>query len=252
MARDTNTDTDTGDYRSRGKDTLGVPEDSRPRMRGWRMTDSGRLRVALRLIVITDPALAAPRPVEWVVEEALEAGARAIQLREKGASAREFLARGRALRELTRAHDALLFVNDRFDLALAVEADGVHLGPHDLPVEVVRKVAPEGFLIGHSTDRVEVAREAVEAGADYIGCGTVLPTPTKKDAGDAIGIDGLERVAREVTVPVVGIGGITPLVARDIAERSGAAGVAVIGAVMAAPDPGAVVRALLAPFQNRP
>lgn len=209
------------------------------------------LREALRLIVITDRILAAPRPVEVVVEEALAAGARTIQLRDKGASARELLAQGRVLRKLTRDRDALLFINDRFDLALAVEADGVHLGPHDLPVAAVRNAAPEGFLIGHSTDLVEVAREAVGAGADYIGCGAVLPTPTKKDAGEAIGIEGLERIARAVTAPVVGIGGITPTVAQDIAKHSQAAGVAVVGAVMAAPDPGAVVRALLAPFQNR-
>lgn len=209
------------------------------------------LEEALRLIVITDVALASPRSVETVVETALEAGARSIQLREKGASARELLARGRRLRELTRKWGALLFINDRFDLALAVEADGVHLGPHDLPVRAVRRIAPAGFLIGHSTDVVEVAIRAANEGADYIGCGAVRATTTKADAGEAIGVAGLERVARAVPVPVVGIGGIDPSLARRIAEQSSAAGVAVIGAVMAASDPGRAVRELLGPFRHR-
>jgi len=206
---------------------------------------------ALRLMVITDPILAAPRPVEEVVEEALTAGARGIQLRDKEASARELLARGRVLREMTWRHQALLFINDRFDLALAVKADGVHLGPHDLPVGAVRQVAPEGFLIGHSTDIPEVAQGAVVDGADYIGCGAVRATTSKADAGEEIGIEGLERVAQAVEVPVLGIGGVDAELAREVAERTSAAGVAVIGAVMKAPDPGEAVRALLRPFQER-
>lgn len=210
-----------------------------------------RLADALRLIIITDVGLAAPRPVEAVVEEALSAGARAVQLREKDASARDLLTRGRRLRELTRAYDALLFINDRFDLAVALQADGVHLGPHDLPVRAVRRVAPKNFLIGHSTDVPALAREAVADGADYIGCGAVRATTTKTDAGKAIGVNGLDRVARAVDVPVVGIGGITPGLAAEIAQFSRATGVAVVGAVMGSEDPGMAVRALLAPFQSR-
>lgn len=209
------------------------------------------LRESLRLIVITDSRLAAPRSVEWVVEEALRAGARAVQLREKNASSRELLKKAHALRPLTREWGALLFLNDRFDVALAAGADGVHLGPDDLPVRAVREVAPPGFLIGHSTDIPEVARRAAADGADYIGCGAVFPTSTKADAGNEIGVAGLARVAEAVETPVVGIGGITPGGARRIAEESGAAGVAVISAVMGAQDPGEAVRALLDPFQGR-
>jgi len=209
------------------------------------------LRDALRLIVITDVALASPRSVEWVVEQALEAGARAIQLRNKEASARELLHQARTLRDLTRAWNALLFLNDRFDVALSAGADGVHLGPHDLPVGAVRRAVPPGFLIGHSTDIPSVARRSAAEGADYIGCGAVFPTTSKADAGVAIGVEGLARVAEAVEIPVVGIGGITPEGARAIAQGSAAAGVAIIGAVMAAPDPGEVVRALLGPFQGR-
>ncbi len=208
------------------------------------------LRGLLRLLVITDGQLAAPWSVVDVVAHSLEAGARAIQLRNKGDSARELIATGQALRVLTREHEALLFVNDRLDVALSLEADGVHLGPSDLPVAAARAIVPEGFLIGRSADDPEIARRAVADGADYIGCGTVYATTTKGDAGDVIGLTGLERVAASVDVPVVAIGGITRGRAGEVAATS-AAGIAVVGAVMSAPDPQAVVRALLEPFDRR-
>ena len=210
------------------------------------------LRDAIRLIVITDEELAVPRKVQAVVEDALRGGAKAVQLRDKRASAQKLLAQALALRELTRDWGALLFLNDRFDVALAAEADGVHLGPDDLPVEAVRKSAPMGFLIGASTDDPEMARRVEAAGADYIGCGAVFPTSTKKDAGEVIGVEGLARVVDAVQIPVVGIGGVTPAGARRIAEESGAAGVAVIGAVMAAADPEAMARRLLGVFPEGP
>jgi len=203
----------------------------------------------LRLLVITDAALAHPRSVLDVVSLALAAGAPAIQLRNKGDSPRQLVELGRALREATRGAGALLFVNDRVDLALAVEADGVHLGPHDLPVRAVRSIAPPGFLIGRSADDPKVALAAVEDGADYIGCGTVYPTSTKPDAGDVIGPDGLQRVVRAVPTPVVAIGGITVDRAPEVAA-TGAAGIAVVGAVMAASDPTAVTRAFLRSFAS--
>lgn len=205
------------------------------------------LAEALRLLVLTDARLARPRTVVDVVAAALDAGVRAVQLRNKGDTARELVSVGRDLRAVTREAGALLFVNDRLDVALTVEADGVHLGPHDLPVAAVRAVAPRGFLIGRSADDPEVARTAVADGADYIGCGTVYATSTKADAGEVIGLHGLRRVVESVTVPVVGIGGITVERAGEVAT-TGAAGVAVVGAVMAAPDPGGAARALLRAF----
>jgi thiamine-phosphate pyrophosphorylase len=203
------------------------------------------------LIVITDRELAEPRAVEDVVDEILRAGAGAIQLRDKRASAQTLLDQAIRLREQTREWGALLFINDRFDVAVAAEADGVHLGPDDLPVEAVRTAAPPGFLIGASTDEPEIARQVEAAGADYIGCGAVFPTYTKKDAGEIIGVEGLARVAAAVTIPVLGIGGVTLEGAHRIAEESGAAGVAVIGAVMAAEDPASVVRQLLGLFGEK-
>jgi thiamine-phosphate pyrophosphorylase len=182
-----------------------------------------------------------------VVGEALKAGAPAVQLRNKGESPRALVEVGRELRTITRDAGALLFVNDRVDVALAVEADGVHVGPDDLPVAAVRRIAPRGFLIGRSADEGAVARQAEADGADYIGCGTVFATSTKVDAGDVIGLEGLASVVRAVSLPVVGIGGITEARAPHV-RAQGAAGVAVVGAVMRSPDVGVTIQRLLAPW----
>lgn len=200
--------------------------------------------------MVTDRALAAPREVLDVIEAALAAGAPAVQLRDKTADAATLFEAARALRELTHRWSALLFVNDRVDVALAVQADGAHLGPDDLPVAAVRARVPSGFLLGYSTDDPAEARRAADAGADYIGCGAVYATGTKTDAGAPIGLMRLDEVARSVSIPVVAIGGITPERASEVA-RTRAAGIAVVGAVMSYADPGAVVRSLLAPFAAR-
>lgn len=204
----------------------------------------------LRLIVITDGRLAAPRSIVEVIRSAVDAGAPAIQLRAKSSTAREMAEVGHRLRDITTRAGALLFVNDRFDVAMAIGADGVHVGPDDIPVAALRRAAPPGFLIGSSTDDPGEASRLVAEGADYIGCGTVYPTSTKSDAGESIGLDGLQAVVDAVDVPVVGIGGIDERGAREIAERTTAAGVAAIGAVMRAEDPGRTVASLLYPFQQ--
>lgn len=182
-----------------------------------------------------------------VVTVALAAGAPAIQWRSKDRCARDLVDLGRRLRLLTSAAGALLFVNDRLDVALAVDADGLHLGPDDLPLRAVRRVAPPGLLVGISTDDPDEARKAEGLGADYLGVGAIWATPSKSDAGAAIGPEGLARVARAVSIPVVGIGGITVERAPRLVG-TGAVGVAVIGAVMGASDPGRAVRSLLATF----
>ena len=204
---------------------------------------------ALPVLVIVEAGLAAPRSVVEVVQAALAGGARAIQLRNKGDSARELRAAGESLIPLVREAGGLFFVNDRLDVALTLEADGLHIGPEDLPVAAVRKAAPKGFLIGRSADDPQVALQAVADGADYIGCGTVFSTDTKRDAGAVIGVEGLRRVVESVSVPVVGIGGITVERTREVAE-AGAAGVAVVSAVMRSADPAAAVRAMLQGFAN--
>jgi len=205
----------------------------------------GKKPLDLRLIVITDAALAAPRSIIDIVEAALIAGAPAIQLRDKESGSHDLVTLADELRALTRAHNALLFVNDRVDVARVAGADGVHLGPDDIPVAAARRIVPAGFLIGYSTDDPDAARAAERDGADYIGCGAVFGTTTKKDAADErIGTARLDAVARATRIPVVGIGGVT---VTNIAEigATAAAGAAVVGAVMRAPDPGAAVRLLI-------
>ncbi|MGH7444695.1 MAG: thiamine phosphate synthase, partial [Longimicrobiales bacterium] len=184
----------------------------------------------LRLIVITDRTLAAPRSVHDVVEIALEAGASAIQLRDKTANAASTLEQARELLALVRRYGARLFINDRLDVALASDADGVHLGPDDLPVAAARRIAPN-LLIGYSTDDPALARTAEHDGADYIGCGAVFGTGTKDVGGEAIGIARLNAVANAVKIPVVAIGGIGLENVHSIAA-SRAGGAAVVGAVM--------------------
>jgi thiamine-phosphate pyrophosphorylase len=208
------------------------------------------LSARLRLMVITDARVAAPRAIEEVVAEALRAGAPAVQLRDKATEPRHLLEQALRLRALTREWDALLIVNDRMDVALAAQADGVHLGPDDLPVAAVRGAAPAGFIVGFSSDDPAVATAAVHDGADYIGCGTVYPTANKRDAGETIGVAGLDRVAAVVPAPVLGIGGIGVDRAEELAATR-ATGIAVIGAVMGAPDPAQAVRELLEPFRRR-
>ena len=198
----------------------------------------------LRLIVITDRALAAPGDVLDVTKEAIRAGAPAVQLREKHLPPRDVAPVARRLRTAAHAAGALFFVNDRLDLALAVGADGVHLGPDDLPVPAARGLAPPGFLIGYSTDEPAAAAEAIAAGADYVGCGAVYATLTKVETGAAIGLSGLAAVVQAVEAPVVGIGGITADRAAAVLG-TGAAGCAVVSAVMAARDPARVVQAFL-------
>ncbi|HEX7051427.1 MAG TPA: thiamine phosphate synthase [Longimicrobiales bacterium] len=199
-----------------------------------------------RLIVITDHALARPRTVSDIVRACLEAGAPVIQLRDKHATARELFDQARRLRDLTARFDARLIVNDRLDVALAAHADGVHLGPDDLPIKAARRAAAPPFIIGFSTDDPAEAARAQAEGADYIGCGAVFGTTTKAEVGEErIGPAGLAAVARAVDIPVVGIGGIGPANVAALAG-TGAAGIAVIGAIMTADEPAAVTRALLA------
>jgi thiamine-phosphate diphosphorylase len=203
------------------------------------------LRDALRLMAITDRSLAGARDWLAIVAEALEAGATSIQLRDKHAASGELLEMALSLEPLCRRHRALFLVNDRFDVALAAGAHGVHLGDDDMPVAAVRRLVPRDFIIGRSADQEATARRAEADGADYLGVGSVFGTRTKKEAiGETIGTEQLARVVTSVSIPVVGIGGVTPVNAAEV-FRAGAAGVAVVSAVMSADDTTAAVRSLL-------
>ena len=208
------------------------------------MSGGSDLERLLRLVVLTHPRPAGGRSLPAVVSECLEAGCRAIQLRDKDASGLELYGQAVELRELTRSFGALLVVNDRLDVALAVRADGVHLGPDDLPVEAVRKRVRRPFLVGYSTDDPATGRTAARAGADYLGVGAVYGTKSKIGLEkEAVGPKRVGEVARASGLACVGIGGITPDNARAVAAEG--AGVAVLGAVMHAERPGKVVEELL-------
>jgi thiamine-phosphate pyrophosphorylase len=195
--------------------------------------------------VITDQNVAGDRPILDVVRAAIRGGATVVQLREKTTTTREMVELGTALHELTVATGIPLIVNDRVDVALAIDAEGVHLGMDDMPVALARQILGPECIIGASPDTSEGARQAERDGADYLGVGDVYGTPTKGDAGQPIGLEGLVRVVRAVSIPVVAIGGIRPENA-GAAIEAGAAGVAVISAVLGAADPAAAAERLRA------
>ncbi len=151
---------------------------------------------------------------------------------------------GRRLLDETRQAGALLFVNDRVDVALAIGADGAHIGAHDLPIRVARRICPPGFLLGRSVGSPDEAVQAQVEGADYVGLGPIVATPSKTDAGAPIGVEGVRAARSAVTVPIVAIGGVDLTNTAEI-TAAGADGIAVIRAVVRAPDPAAAARELL-------
>ncbi len=206
------------------------------------MLDPGRLL----FYVITDEDLvlsAGAESLEEAVHGALQGGATATQLRAKGKTARELVALGKKLRGLTSEAGALFIVNDRLDVAITVEADGVHLGADDLPIRAARKVAGSKFIIGGSVDTPEEARKAQAEGANYLGAGPVFATLTKETQNPVIGPEGFSAIISAVRIPVVGIGGIGPNEVEQVI-KTGAAGVALISAVMASRDPEGTARSI--------
>ena len=187
------------------------------------------------LYVITDRRLSQGRSHQEVASAAIAGGAHVIQFRDKEMSARELIQVGEELRELTKKAGVPFIINDRVDVALAVEADGVHLGQEDMPIKLARRLLGEGKIIGVSATSLAEALEAEAEGADYLGVGPIFATDTKPDAAPPTGLEGLTEVVRRVSIPVVAIGGIN----RDNVEEvmaAGAAGVAVISAVVAKED----------------
>jgi len=196
------------------------------------------------LYAIVDP-LDTGRAPEDLAAALLAGGARLLQLRLKTAGSGELLAAARGLRALTARAGALLLINDRPDVARAASADGVHLGQDDLPVGAARTVLGPDAVVGVSTHDVEQARVAAGAGADYLGVGPVFTTTTKVGAPPARGLDLVRAVRAAVARPLVGIGGITPDTAAAV-RAAGADAVAMIAALVRAPDVTAAVRETLA------
>jgi thiamine-phosphate pyrophosphorylase len=185
----------------------------------------------------------APHGLLETVEAALIGGVTAVQLREKGATDREILATAERVRELCLEHGAAFFLNDRLDLALAAQADGIHLGVDDLPIPAARRIAGPELTIGFSPESDLGARSARIEGGSYLGVGPIYGTKSKSDAGPAIGLNVLKRRIEVSGLPVIGIGGISAENAGSVIG-AGAAGVAVMSAILMASDPQAAARAL--------
>ena len=195
----------------------------------------------LGVYLVTDRACCGARGVEEVVSAAIAAGVTLVQLRDKNIDARPMLALGRRLLELLRPAGIGLIVNDRIDVALALDAAGVHIGQQDMPYAEARRQLGPTKIIGVSVGSESEARQAAGWDVDYVGVGPVYPTATKPDAGMALGADETARLARISGHRAVAIGGIDVTNAAALYAAS-LEGVAVISAICAAPDPGAAAR----------
>ncbi len=201
------------------------------------------MNVNYSLYVITDAKLSRGRSNREVVAAAIRGGATIVQYRAKDVSTRQMIEEALELRDLCHAHGVPLIVNDRVDVALAIDADGAHVGQDDMPAAFARRLLGPGKILGVSAENVAEARAAMAEGANYLGVGAVFPTGSKADAGEPIGLQGLMWVARVSTIPFVGIAGINLANAASVI-RAGAAGVAVISAVVSADDVEAAAREL--------
>jgi thiamine-phosphate pyrophosphorylase len=208
------------------------------------MTESARRwpLAALRLHLVTDAVLCGPRGVEAVVAAAVRGGATCVQLREKQLDTRPFVERARALKALLAQLGVPLIINDRLDVALAVGADGVHVGQSDLPPEDVRRLMPHA-LIGLSVESPEQVRAAANMRVDYLGVSPVFSTPSKQDTAPALGLEGLRAMRALTDLPLIAIGGIDLNNAEQVLA-AGAYGLAVVRSLCAAPDPAAAAQAL--------
>lgn len=195
--------------------------------------------------LVTDRGLCGERSLEDVVGLAVRGGAGVVQLREKGAGFRAMVDLGLALKALLAPFGVPLLINDRVDVALAVGADGAHLGQSDMPVALARELLGTQAILGLSLERLDQLAEAEAEAVDYYGVSPVFPTGTKNDLGAAWGLAGLRALRAATSRPLVAIGGINADNAEAVV-RAGADGLAVVSAICAAPDPEAASAALLA------
>ncbi len=206
-------------------------------------------KLDFKLYVITGENYHPGRSMLEVMEAALKGGADIVQLRDKDMAKRDLLEKAKRLKELTAKYNVPLIVNDHPDVALAVDADGVHLGQDDMPVAVARQIMGPDRIIGLSTHRIEQAREAEESGADYIGVGPVYATGTKPGR-QPVTTAYVSQVAVEIRIPWVAIGGITLDNATEVLN-AGASRLCAVSAVVGAEDPEAVCRRFKALIETR-
>jgi len=196
------------------------------------------------LYAVLDPEQTSGRDPEAVLRRLLDGGAKIVQLRAKSMAPRDFLQLARSARSLTRSHDCRLIINDRADIALACDADGVHLGQEDLPLHAARKIMGQK-LIGISTHDVDQAGEAERVGADYIGFGPMFGTTTKETGFSARGVDMLRQIRAAVKLPIVAIGGIKENNVQEV-WRAGADSAAIISDILGAEHVTAKTKRILA------
>ncbi|MDD2898270.1 MAG: thiamine phosphate synthase [Desulfuromonadaceae bacterium] len=197
-----------------------------------------------RLYLITDRHQTAGRSLTDVVKQALEGGVKVVQLREKDLSGAELYRLAIELRRLTNEFNAHLLINDRADIALAVDADGVHVGTGSQPVVAVRKVLGRHKIIGYSAHGILEAERAEADGADFVTFGPVYHTPSKALFGEPCGVKKLADAARNLDIPVIGLGGISLATVTETLSAN-VQGIAVISAILTAPDPYAATVSLL-------
>ncbi len=202
------------------------------------------LTLSSRLLVVTDRHQTNGRPLVPLLQQVLNAVAPAIQLRERDLSARELVTLAREVQAVTASRRSQLLINDRIDVALALEGVGVHLRSNSLPVSVARQMLGTQRLLGISAHSVEEAVQGASQGADYIILGPIYETPSKQLFGPPLGIYTLEKACRLVRIPIIGIGGVTAARAREM-RRAGAFGAAVITAILGATDVESAARELL-------
>ena len=199
-------------------------------------------QIDLSLYLVTEESIAIEE-LTRIIAESVSGGVSIVQLREKNNSSLSFYEKASALKQLLNELSIPLVINDRVDIALAVGADGIHIGQDDLPLPVVKKMVPEDMIVGVSVSTLEEALEAERNGADYIGVGSVFPTKTKQDA-TLMALEDLGEICRGVSIPAVAIGGITADNMSAL-SNSGLSGTAVVSAIINADNPKTASESLL-------
>ncbi len=183
------------------------------------------------LYLITDRRFLKGRELKKVVEDAILGGVTIVQVREKDVSTREFYNVAKEVKEVTDHYKVPIIINDRLDIAQAINAHGVHLGQKDMQLNIARRILGKDKIIGISVGNIKEALEAENNGADYLGIGTIFPTGSKKDVDAIIGIDGLSKIKNNISIPSVAIGGINKTNFKDVLN-TGIEGISVISAIL--------------------
>lgn len=205
-------------------------------------------KIDYSLYLCTDRSIMSDTSIEECVEKSLKGGVSVVQIREKDCPGKEFLQIAKSVKEITRRYDVPLIINDRVDVAIAVGADGVHVGQDDLPCAIVRSMVGEDMIIGVSASSLTEALKAQQDGADYIGVGAMFATDTKTDA-KVVSMEELDRIRREVSIPIVVIGGINKTTLPDFIGK-GIDGIAVVSAIVSQNDVESAARELKSMFHK--